>query len=217
MATVRSVRIDLGIAVPLPFLPIDDLDTVPDIDPSYVCRAVAGMCRGDYAEHYCKFSQLCHGVWERVRTLFLDTDISLHLATVPSQMQEKHLAHLAVYMGVCIRILCFDTMGREIAKYGDPRGTQHLYIYRQDCHYYPIYKVHCLPASADGRPTPSNWCDFCSKLVGTKLQDGCAHIQKCAVRATEDAATTLERLFLSKWHAKHQATFRYSGRGKPRP
>jgi hypothetical protein len=73
-----------------------------------------------------------------------------------------------------------------------------------------------LPASGDGRPTPSNWCDYCSKLVGTKLQDGSAPIQKCAVRAREDAATTLERVFLTKWHAKHQATFRYPGRGKPR-
>jgi hypothetical protein len=119
-------------------------------------------------------------------------------------------------MGVCIHILCFDAMGREIAKYGDPRGTQHLYIYRQDCHYHPVYKVHRLSASGDARPTASNWCDFCSKLVGANLRDGSAHIQKCALRATEDAATTLERVFLSKWHAKHQATFRYPGRGKPR-
>jgi hypothetical protein len=45
MATVRSVRVDLGVAVPLPFLPIEDLDGVPDLDPSSLCRAVEGMGR----------------------------------------------------------------------------------------------------------------------------------------------------------------------------
>jgi hypothetical protein len=101
MATVRSVRVDLGVAVPLPFLPIEDLDGAPDLDPSMLCRAVEGMCRGDYAEHYYHFSRLCCFVWSRIRARFLDEDVSLHLALVPSQMQEKHLTHVAAYMGVC--------------------------------------------------------------------------------------------------------------------
>jgi hypothetical protein len=215
MATVRSVRIDLGVAVPLPFLPIEDLEGAPDIDPSMVCRAVDGNEGGDYAVHYYKFSRLCHYVWGRIRTKFVHEDASLHLATVPSQMQEKHLAHLATYMGVCIHILCFDAMGREIAKYGDHRGNQHLYSTDrlplppclQGALFACIWKRH---------PTPSNWCDYCSKLVGTNGRDGIAHIQKCVVRAKEDAATTLERVFLAKWHAKHQATFRCPMHGKLR-
>jgi hypothetical protein len=131
-------------------------------------------------------------------------------------MQEKHLAYVAAYMGVCTQILCFDAVGREIAKYGDHRGAQYLHIYRQDCHYHSVYKVHCLPASGSGIPSPYNWCDYCCKLVGTSFKDGIVHIQKCDVCATEDAATTNERAFLSKWHAKHQATFCYPQRRKQR-
>jgi hypothetical protein len=37
-------------------------------------------------------------------------------------------------------------------------------------------------------------------------------VKKCTLRAREDAATTIERAFLAKWHAKHQATFRYPKR-----
>jgi hypothetical protein len=80
----------------------DYLDGCADIDPSYLCRSVNGECRGDYAAHYYKFSQLSHS---RVRTRFIQEDVSLHLASIPSQMQEKHLVDVAAYMGVCIHIL----------------------------------------------------------------------------------------------------------------
>jgi hypothetical protein len=48
MATVRSVRIDLGVAISLPFLPLDGLEETPDVNPSLICRAVDGNTRGDY-------------------------------------------------------------------------------------------------------------------------------------------------------------------------
>jgi hypothetical protein len=112
-------------AVPLPFLPIESVEEGTDIDPNLICCAVEGMYRGDYAVHYYAFSQLCHYVWARRRTEFLHEDVSLRLAIIPSQMQEKHLAHLATFMGVYIHILYFYAMGQEIAKYGNPRGVQH--------------------------------------------------------------------------------------------
>jgi hypothetical protein len=150
------------------------------------------MCRGDYAEHYYKFSQLYHFVWNGIRISFLQEDISLHLAVIPSRMQEKHLTHVATYMEVCIHILCFDAMGREIAKYGNSRGTQHLYIYIQDCHYHPIYKVHCLPASGDGRPAPSNCVTIAASSWEQNLMMG--------VLTSRSAPCEQRRMLLQHWN-----------------
>jgi hypothetical protein len=137
-------------------------------------------------------------------------------ADIPSRMQKKHLVHVAMYLRVCIHVLCYEAMGKEIIRYGEAKGTLHLYIYRQECHYHPVYKVHRLPASRTGGLEACSWCDFCCKLVRIYTLHGKAHIIKCHTKANEDPATTLEKDFLAKWKVKHQPAFRYPPAHKPR-
>jgi hypothetical protein len=37
-----------------------------------------------------------------------------------------HLVHIAKDLGVCIHVLRYEAMGKEIMRYGDAKGTQHL-------------------------------------------------------------------------------------------
>jgi hypothetical protein len=112
-----------------------------------------------------------------------------------SQMQEKHLSHVVACMGY-LMFRC-----HEVSKHGDHSNCT-------STGRIVIITLHRLPASGQG--------SFSFKLVRLLLQT--CHVQyvwrarphqECSIRATEDALTTLERLFLSKWHSKHQASFRY--------
>jgi hypothetical protein len=131
-------------------------------------------------------------------------------------MTQNHLEYVAKYMRVCIHVLCYEAMGKETMRYGYKRGMLHLYIYKQDAHYHPVYKVHNLQAQKGCTRAAANWCDFCCKTVGTSGAIGKAHMLKCCTKACETPATTLEREFLTKWNNKHQPAFRFPQGGKVR-
>jgi hypothetical protein len=78
-------------------------------------------------------------------------------------------------------------MGKQIIRYGNAKVAMHLYIYRQEYHYHPVYKVRRLPASRTGEP-----CDLCCKLVGSNARDGKAHIIKCNTKANERVSRQIE-------------------------
>jgi hypothetical protein len=46
-------------------------------------------------------------------------------------MTQIHLEHVAVYLGICIHVLCFEAMGNETMRYGNKREMLHLYIYKE--------------------------------------------------------------------------------------
>jgi hypothetical protein len=219
MATVRSVQPSKGSVIYLPFLPISFTP-----DPAFDRGDITQLCQrvedaegpDDFAHSYQGFASICYMIWARIRTQYLSFDASLAPAFLPSMITQKHLEFVALYLGVCIHVLCYEAMGKETMRYGNKRGMLHLYIYKQDAHYHPVYRVHNLPATKGCYRVASNWCDFCCKTVGTSGDVGKSHLLKCSQKACESPATTLEREFMAKWASKHQPAFRFPPRTRIR-
>jgi hypothetical protein len=213
MATVRSVQPEKGSVLDLPFLPLANFAPLPEVDHGDITQLCRRVEKASSPEHFVPFyeqyAHLCYMIWARVRAEYLHSDPSLDYAYLPSQMTQNHLEYVAKYMRVCIHVLCYEAMGKETMRYGYKRGMLHLYIYKQDAHYHPVYKVHNLPAQKGCSRAAANWCDFCCITVGTSGAVGKAHMLKCCTKACETPATTLEREFLTKWNNKHQPAFRF--------
>jgi hypothetical protein len=149
MATVRSVQPAKGSVIDLPFLPIP-FTPLPEFDHgdiNQLCRRVENArAPEDFIPSYDGFANLCFMIWIRVWAQFFPVDPSLAELNHPNIMTQKHLQYVTEYLHVCIHVLCYEAMGKETMRYGNYRGMLHMYIYKQDAHYHPVYKVHNLQA-----------------------------------------------------------------------